>query len=58
MKIIGDCFSGTAESNAELSNIRAVASGGASGARLPHLKSVPPISRLTHQLLRTSNAVF
>jgi len=25
---------------------RAVASGGASGARLPHLKSVRPISRL------------
>jgi len=31
---------------------------GASGARPPHLKSVPPISRLAHRLLHTSNTVF
>ena len=31
---------------------------GASGARTPHLKSVPPISRLAHRLLHTSNTVF
>jgi len=37
---------------------RAVASGEASGAQPPHLKSVPPISRLTHRLLHTSNTVF
>jgi len=35
-----------------------VASGGASGARPPHLKSVPPISRLAPWLLHTSNTVF
>jgi len=32
--------------------------GGASGARHPHLKSVPPISRLAPRLLHTSNTVF
>ena len=38
--------------------IRAVACGGASGARPPHLKSVPHISRLAPQLLHTSNTVL
>ena len=38
--------------------IRAVVSGGASGARPHHLKSVPPISRLAPWLLHTSNTVF
>jgi len=37
---------------------RAVASGGASGARPPHLKSVLPISRLAPWLLHTSNTAF
>jgi len=31
---------------------------GSSGARTPHLKSVPPISRLAPRLLHTSNTVF
>ena len=34
------------------------AQGRGSGARPPHLKSVPPISRLAHRLLHTSNTVF
>ena len=37
---------------------KVVGSGGASGARPPHSISVPPISRLAHRLLHTSNAVF
>jgi len=40
------------------SNIRAVASAGASGAGPPHLKSVTPISRLAPRLWHTSNTVF
>jgi len=37
---------------------RVVASGGGSGARPPHMKSVPPISRFVPRLLHTSNTVF
>ena len=36
---------------------RAVASGG-QWCPAPHLKSVPPISRLANRLLHTSNTVF
>jgi len=45
-------------SNLSLVYIRPVASGEASGSRLPHLKSVPPISRLAPRLQHTSNTVF
>jgi len=46
-QLLRDCMEG-----------RAVASEGVSGARPPHFKSVPPISRLANRLLRTSNTVF